>query len=365
METQPTDGKLTSIERDQVLDALKEIQRKEQISGNTLRRVMGCSHSVWSQISRGVYRGDSDKYLLRGRQWMIERASRQEAPASGYAPTHVGNMVMAVCQQAWEVPCIGLVVTPSGAGKTAALREFARRRGERALYIQAGEAYCSKQGLILEIAHRLGVKDTTRSTSARLYRSIRDKLADYYAGGEGSPFCLLIDEATTLRPSALNVLRNLHDDDACRVALVLADTARLDAELSSRAGIAGGYEQLKSRLGAKFLMAADAAIPAKDVKAVIENVLTSLGFTGRLDRHALDYLCQIAQAPGKLRNVVYRLHAGWRLARMAEARATFSVTELDYAAGLVGAKRLFPNTAPAFAGGEGDPTQASSAKKAG
>ncbi len=343
-----TDDTLTDAQQADLLAAILSLQEMERISDGTMAKILRCSLAVWSQVKRGIYTGNTAKFLIRGREWMAQRVERQAAPATPYVKTNIGERIMAACRRAWELPCIAKIVGPAGCGKTAALMEFVRRRGDRALYLQCGVAFNTKVGLIMELADRLKITQSNRMGSSGVYRAIRDRLAKYYAAGENDPFVLVVDEATTLKPNALEVLRNLHDDPACRVAVILADTARLEGELASRHGIAGGYEQLTRRFGAQYVLRADAAIDRKDVAAVADSTLDALGFSGKLDRHALDYLCEIAQEPGKLGNVVYRLHAVHGVLSQSGQEPAYGVVELDFVADLVGARRRYPDQAPAF-----------------
>jgi hypothetical protein len=340
--------KLTDRQREEVLASLRGLQAAEGLSNAAVSRVLRCSRSTWSQISRGLYQGDADRYLLRSRQWMTERLERAEAPLAEFVETSVGKRILAVCQRAWSVPCIGRVVTPAGCGKTSALLEFVRRRGDRAIYLQAGEAFSTRQGLISELAERLKIPVRSRSTSASLYRQVRDRLAGYYAGGAADPFCLLVDEATTLQPRALNVLRNLHDDRQVRLAVILADTWRLDAELHSRHGLPGGYEQLRGRCGAVYALPLAEAVSPGDVRLVAEAVLEAVGFEGRLPAESLKYLVSLAAEDGRLWNVVHRIWAVHDLAEQTRCEAQFTIAQLDFAAPLVGAACRMEHAAVPF-----------------
>ena len=345
----PTDGKLTKRQREQILNAVAQLQRREDHLTNTaIARIVRCSRATWTQIKGGCYSGNVDLYLIRAQKWMAERESRTAAPSTPYVKTSIGQLILTVCRRAWEVPCIGKIITPSGAGKTAALHEFCRVAGDRAIYLAAGEIFKTKYGLIQELAEALGMQVMANTKSAVLYRRIREELARFYAGGEQNPLCVIVDEATTLSPPALNVLRNLHDDPACRVGIVLADTARLAAELHSRAGIAGGYEQLRSRMGAQYILGDKDEIRRADVRAVADSVLDALGHTRQLDRHSYEYLHELAQMDGKLRNVVHRLHAAHHVMAAAGREPSYSTAEIDYVADLVGHERKLDVVPPAI-----------------
>lgn len=326
------------------------VQEAEGLSNRQVARILDCSPAVWSQIRAAKYAGDAAKYLARAAQWLRERRERRSGAESPYVETSIGRAIMAVCARAWQLPCIGRVVTESGAGKTAALAEFARRRGNQALYLAVGELVADKRGLLADLAERLAVGLPRRPTFLDRAAAVRRRFADSYAAGKGTPFLVLVDEATVLAPSAINLLRNFHDDPACRLGVVLADTARLDAYLQSPSGIAGGNEQLRSRCGAAYGHSKGEEISLADVKAVAGAVLAGMGFDPkRLDAEAWKYLARLAQRDGRLRNIVYRLSAVRDVAEAAGASPTYSARELDFAATLVGERCEMDHREPPFA----------------
>jgi len=337
-----------SPEAETVAEVLS-VQAAEGLSNRQVARILDCSPAVWSQIRAGKYAGDAAKYLARAAQWLRERRERRGGAESDYVETSIGRAIMAVCARAWQLPCIGRIVTESGAGKTAALAEFARRRGNKALYLAVGELVADKRGLLADLAERLAVGLPRRPTAYDRASAVRRRFADSYAGGKGTPFLVLVDEATVLAPSAINLLRNFHDDPACRVGVVLADTARLDAYLRSPSGIAGGNEQLRSRCGAAYAHTKGEEIALSDVKAVAGSVLAGIGFDPkRLGAEDWKFLHRLAQKDGRLRNVVYRLTAVRDVAEAAGARPSYSARELDFAATLVGERCELDHREPPF-----------------
>lgn len=339
----------SDIQRREIIDALVRIARADRLSNRFLARsVLQGSAPTWTLIRQGKYAGNTDKYLRRAQRWLADRVSRAQAPAASYVQTSIGEAVQKVCHRAWEMPCMARIVTPSGAGKTAALLEYVRRNPDRRHYLQAGQALSSPRGLLAELADKLGADYAMSQTTPEQYRRIRKRLAELYAGGTGDPVIVVVDEATTLTPPALNILRNLHDDPACRLAVVLADTWRLDAELRRPAGMAGGYEQLRSRFGATLAMSAQEEISRADVAAVAGGVLAAVGFDGRLHADAARYLHRLAQGDGKLRNVVHRIQAVHAVAEDLQIEPEYSVAQLDYVADLVGAEREMRHTVCPF-----------------
>ena len=327
----------------ELLRQAAEIQAADKLSDNDLAKILGVSRALYSQVKAGKYKGDSQRIYRLMHSWLAGRAQKAEAPVGDYADTRVGRYVAGVCRRAWQMPTIGLIITRSGAGKTAALTAFSRRAGDRVIYLSAGEAASTKTGMLRELAEAMGVHVAGKATSLTVYRDVRQKLADRYAGGKASPVLLIVDEATTLQPSALNMLRNLHDDGRSRLAIVLADTWRLHAELRNTRRLPGGYEQLRSRSGAQFLMQIDDEISAADVRAVADSVLKSLGHRRELSQASYRYLTGLAAMDGALRNVVHRLHATHDLAEASGAAPTYRVAELDIVAPLVGHACKIPN----------------------
>ena len=344
------DGALSPKERKAILDQLRELQASENISNARIAKMAGIKASTFSRVVRGEYSGNTDKYLRRVRSMLHRLTNKVDVPETDYVSTSVGEQILVACQMALHPPCIGIVKAPSGGGKTAALAEMARSLTQsHCAYISAGQVCSSTRELLVELAARLGMSPRSRFTSAQLYRDVRDKLAERYQGGRNQSYMIIIDEATTLRASAINMLRNLHDDPACRPAIILADTvSRLDGFLYSRAGIAGGNEQLRSRAKAQFIRDADArfgwTVDARgrdvrnltDVKLVADATLGQLGFDGKLNVHAYTFLHELANQPGALRNVTARLQAVWYFAQQAKCRPEFTRPQLDFLGELSG-----------------------------
>ena len=336
-------------EATELLRQVAEIQAADKLSDNDIGKILGVSRALYSQVKAGKYRGDSQRIFRLIASWLASRAMKAEAPVGDYADTRVGRYISGVCNRAWQMPTIGLIITRSGAGKTAALTAFTRRAGDRVVYLAAGEAASTKTGMLRELADALGVHVGGKATGLRIYRDVRQKLADRYAGGKARPVLLIVDEATTLAPSALNMLRNLHDDGRSRLAIVLADTWRLHAELRNTRRLPGGYEQLRSRSGAQFIMQIDDEIAEADVRAVADSVLKSLGCNRPLSKASYRYLTDLAAMDGALRNVVHRLHATHDLAEASGATPTYRVAELDIVAPLVGHACQIPDAENPFA----------------
>lgn len=334
-------GTLKKTERERIRRTVEERRVAEDVSISKLAAILGVPRTTLSKVLGGDYpgtEGKRDTVLRLARTWAQRGEDRFETPDAAYVPTTIGEQILTVCDIALEQPCMGIVKTPSGVGKTTALREMAKRLGEgHCVYLQAGAAMNLKRELLFELVEKLAITPKPKSTMSTLYRQVRKRMAGHYAGGKGGSFLILIDEATTLHPNALNMLRNLHDDPACRTAVVLADTiARMDGFLYSRRGIPGGNEQLRSRSKAQFIWPVSKAIPKNDVRRVAATTLVGLGYSRKLDARALDYLVRLAQKPGALRNVASRIQTVAYVAGKRNVQADFSVSQLDFVASLSG-----------------------------
>jgi len=338
------DGKLTAKQQAKIIAQAKELLATvDGLSKEKFARAVGMKRATFSKVLGRSYGSSPDKFLRRIASFLLSYADKAAfAPSSSlFAPTSIARQIMAVCDLATDAPSIGIVKTPSGWGKTSALQEIALKRGPaQCMYIQAGEACVSPRDLVAAIAKRFSITTHKRSR-AELYDAVRDKLAATYMLGKGVSFLVIIDEATTLRPSAINMLRNLHDDPAARPAIVLADTlARMDGFLYARRAesIAGGNEQLRSRSKAQFKRTANDEIHAADVQLVAEARLKSLGHRGKLTGRSLKYLVDLARSGDALRDVTSRIENLHYYAARQGLVADFSVTQLDWIAPLSGAK---------------------------
>ncbi len=336
------DGLLSDAVRKQIRKDVTEIMATDpSVTNVKLGRIIDTSRATVSKVLAGNYsHKTADKYLRRFSQWLDNRKDHIELPEARYAATSIGERILTACEIAVDLPCVGLISTPSGWGKTSALRRAVSRRGShQSVYVQAGEACSTPRELMIEIARRLGLTLPARASKEVAYREVLSNLAGKYQGGKTSSFLIVIDEATTLTSRAINMLRNLHDDDACRPAIVLADTvSRMNAFLYSPSarGIAGGNEQLRSRGKAQYIRSASDEIPPADVKAVAEATLAELGYKGKLPVRTCKYLTQLAAKPGALRNVTARLQMLRYYCERKGIRPNYSIRQLDAMSELAG-----------------------------
>jgi len=317
----------------------KSLQRELGMSNRDVGGVLGIGASTWSQVASGTYPGDVEQVARRVQRWVQDR---QDAIAAGRRPfveTRISRQIWAICERVRRRRQMGLVLTPAGAGKTMSLMAYKLCVGNGAIYLRAGQAYRTAPMLIRELRRQLALPAAgRRDTFSSGFAAVREHLGGQYAGGEGRSVVLLVDEATPLEPGAFNLLRDLHDDEAVRLPIVLADTWRLDGALRSPRGIAGGYEQLRSRCGAQYRLnrpvGGGEMISGDDVAAVAAAVLAANNITRQIPDSGMRSLVEIAQGEGTLRAVRNRVEAVIDTA--GTRRPTFSAAQIDAAAPCVG-----------------------------
>jgi len=351
-----SEGPLSKAERQAIVKAVEQyIASTSGMNYSKLSRIIDVGRTTLTKTLKGDYRGDVDKVLRLCRTFLEKRDSAVlDVPDFVYAETSIGRQIRTICELAVDQPSIGIVKAPAGVGKTTALREVERRLGRsQAVYLRAGEAFATKRELLLELADRLNISTARTANAFSLYRAVRSRLAGHFAGGAGLSFLVIVDEARTLRPNAINLLRDLHDDPATQAAIVLADTInRMDDCLyaSASRGITGGNEQLRRRATACYTHPAGDAISPADVRAVANAYAKSLGYAGKLGRHAHGYLHKIANREGALGNVTAALHQTYYTAVKLGRQPEFSVAELDAVRRELGGRRgeLNPTHAAAY-----------------
>jgi hypothetical protein len=333
-------GPMTADEREVARAAASEWQAAHGLSNKEVGGIIGCSAALWSQIknSNGIYAGEAaDRYLRVAIEAMREHEIRKPKPEGEFVETRLARQVLMVCEMARTCESIGLIVAPSGMGKSAALMQHVQARQPRACYINGGQAVRDPRALMHELSRKTRAGHGHRSV-ARHFEEIRDILATYRAGGKADPFVIVIDEAQALSPRSLDLLRNLHDDGDARPCLILAGTWSLDDELNRRDRLAGGYEQIRSRSQTQLRIAEGAQVDAEDVRRIAEATVASLGWTGTLSDGALRMLTDLAGKPGHLRNVVVRLRTVQQWAELSYIEPTFDIYQIDYVAPMNGGK---------------------------
>lgn len=242
----PATGELTE---DQVRQVAEDFVVFLDHSGKTIKQVSralgaGFSDSVLSQFKafaedgRTTYRGDASGVARAVSSYMETHAQRAEAwRPDGFIMTGVAKNIIAVVQKAVALQTIAVISGDAGRGKTMAM-EACHRNHAGSVYLRVRRDRRTATGLARALAGELKVKSA--ATSAKMIDGVVLKLQ-----GTGRP--LFIDEAHQLKPDALELVRDIHDE--CGVPVILSGTYDIN---DSTADGDIFYGQFSSRIALRY-----------------------------------------------------------------------------------------------------------------
>lgn len=186
-------------------------REKAEKSNSEIAELLDCSPAVVSQMLKGSYSGDVDKYVRRMGQILKRQRKRSVAPVE---PSFVKNTTAKkVIEGLWNAhteKTLVFVVGPTGVGKTRAAKHYCNRDAA-ARYLATGEG-CRPRALVGALADLLDVETSGRGTWG-LRRDISRSL-------RGSDQLLVLDEVDYLPEKTHQVIRQIHDEAGCGVVLV-------------------------------------------------------------------------------------------------------------------------------------------------
>jgi DNA transposition AAA+ family ATPase len=232
----PTDRPLTKEELDQVARDVRKWLKESGRSAQSVSRALGkgFSPATISNFLNGMERGDHEKTARALNEYMERETRAGEAKRpQGFVETSVAKRMLVVVRTAVETKSIGLVVGPAGMGKTLTAKAAASIY-TGSIYLRVTQSERRNTGLIASLARMLGVP-------ARGTISITHRLVIEHLSGTGRP--LLIDEAHALQASAIDALRDIHDE--AEVPIVLWGTHDVRRKVNDTEA---WYGQLNSRI---------------------------------------------------------------------------------------------------------------------
>ncbi|MDR0709305.1 MAG: AAA family ATPase [Spirochaetaceae bacterium] len=206
----------------------------KRVSQSKAAQAMGYSAGVVSAYKNRAYNGNVKALEERIGAWLkreARRLARVDVPTAG---TIVMEQVHRAITIAQDEADIAVVIGEAGAGKTTALRQYAKE-SHSALLVDVDPSF-SKVVLMNEIARALGVEDKggMNAVIERVIEALKDR-----------DTVLLIDEADYLSDGSLELVRRVINDKA-RTGVVLAGLPTLEYKIRS---LAHNHEQIISRVG--------------------------------------------------------------------------------------------------------------------
>jgi DNA transposition AAA+ family ATPase len=227
-----------------------------------------------------------------------------------FCETSIVLKMAGVCTCCKQDADMGIIIGPSGLGKTEFLREL--KRTDRSVLLATGDPTVRSLGSILLVLSRLlpGVSKTSCSNAVFM-----DRIIDHLRGGNR---LLVIDEAHFLSWESIEALRRIYD--ACGVGLVFVGQQKMYDEMRGGNRKSLLWDQIFSRIGIRAHFKGD--VPIEDVTLICNKV-----YPAGLDNKCLGYLHDKANGPGKFRSMVKLLQRAQRLAELDNKKVTLTLLQ--------------------------------------
>jgi type II secretory pathway predicted ATPase ExeA len=274
----------TSIQA-RVIEAL-EVQGQSQ---NRLASQIGVSAATIINVKRGNWESISDSMVSQFKSYF-------KIDNWGVRNTPNFSAIIKLCEDARDnkrfLACAGF----TGAGKTTALRHFARQNSEA--YYVLGTVLHTKRTFLQDIQRAIGISEGS---------SIHDMMTAIIRKMNASQAAVLIvDDAGKLSHTCLRLLQIIYDQTEFSAGIVIAGTEYLKVEMdrASRRNVMG-FQELRRRIAYWQPL-------RRPTKAIVEKLCEEYHIH---DKGAVEYIYANAKDYGTLRNMVLNASA---LAEKAE-----------------------------------------------
>lgn len=270
---------------------------------------LGVHQSTIFRCLKGTYEGNWKNIQGAIRSYRELRAARSRIQQNVYVPNSYYDTIATGLSYALANCSITTISGESRLGKTGAAKHWSKTDGEgRAAFVTAPPIGGVKS-LLRTIAGSIGVN--------KAFSGIQMIEAVYRGFNQNR--ILILDEAhrcltsdtRTQNPALIELLRDIHDQTGCGLALIA--TRRFNERL--RKG-SYQYEQLIGRVGLPITLRNE--VVAKDILPIVDQFLSANDDT-------IDVLLEIANKPGRLGIMVETLKVASRIA----ANDKRAVTDAD------------------------------------
>jgi len=331
--TLPEEGPLTDTQRKQAMANFHQYVVLHQIKLSDVARQVGRpAQTTIGELIKGTFRDGSDAHVRRLNMWIEQHARQRNAPLTKtLVQTGVARDIQSVARMVRENQTMGLVVGPTGIGKTRCAQAL-HDTTVGSIFITVREGLYHPTGLTRHLADKLGVR-TVRDSRKDLQRMTQ--LERVIACLEHSSRLLIIDEAHKLRDGAIELLREIHD--ATEVPILFLATIDLQHRIERSADPDHG--QVYSRFDIVYPLTEKNNVSAggkplytsEDIKQLFQHPPI------RLSRDAGHYLQDVANdlGRGSLRRCITLLRNAVRRARKRQgtddsAPVTVTADDLAY-----------------------------------
>jgi len=220
----------------------------------SLARLARVSTSGTSQILSGYYAASPSKQLsslLSAMKHADEQAEQKSA--SAVVETSVFRLVQMACDMARRYRNFSVLTGYVGTGKTFALKYYVAHRPNT--YLVEATPAMTHQSMARHLARMVGFEGKG---------SIADKFEHIVSSLKNTDSLIIIDEAETLKPSQLHLVRRIRD--VTDIGIVLSGTEHLSGLIRPAHG---QFDQIRSRVG--FWPETVRGITAEDAAALVQS----------------------------------------------------------------------------------------------
>lgn len=248
---------------DRILREVRQLQGAHKWSNGEVARRADIPGSTFSEVMRGVYRGNPAPYIDKLERWIALEAQELEVKSAGLADigfveTSVAKQMITALRFAQSRPALVMLTLGSGLGKTMTLSWYAANHNNAwRVVIEPIEG--KPRPAMRRIATAVGAESFH-------INSLMGELKQRLSRAEGRQCLLMIDEAQNLTDAAVNQLRFLLDEARCGIALAGNE------DLMTRYALAAsreGYGQIHRRV---FMRVHEKTAPSADIDLLLDKV---------------------------------------------------------------------------------------------
>ncbi len=231
----PNEGSLSDAQRRQAMDNFARYTRAHGLTATHVAHQLGKPRATTiGELMKGVYRANADDHIRRLNLWVEQNArSRSAALADTFVSTKVARDMLTVARLCRENVSIALVYGPTGIGKTRCAMAI-HDKYVGSIYLRVMTGFASPKGLTMILSDRLGVRGRP-GRQERVPQTQLERIIDLL---RNSDRLLIVDEATKLSDSAMEILRDIHDE--CCIPILLIATRHLHERIQRNADPDGG-----------------------------------------------------------------------------------------------------------------------------
>ncbi|MFV0505902.1 MAG: AAA family ATPase [Bacteroidales bacterium] len=237
---------VTETQKQEILE-LVEMSKADLGSYNAVAKKCGISKTTLSNIITGKYGADESEMLRK-----IGTALGYSFKIVGWSIADIVNtrIVTTVLQDAKDEAMFMGIANPAGSGKTAAADYFLGLNRNQAVFKINCKEWSGRPFLMAAI-RELGAKMPKGYASVD---AMLESIAKAIANLSNRKPLVILDQANSLKPSALRTLIHLFNDNEDKFGLVILGTDNLETEIKRGVRLNKlGYDELDSRFGRKYI----------------------------------------------------------------------------------------------------------------